>query len=461
MILIRLMTKIKIMKTKSSFLFQSIFFPAMITIAQNQTFTTVPIQKIFAHNMSEIQCYYHDKPYTEINGDQSKVEIKNNELHASDAKIIVKTNLSNVNFFQSSNASGIYINSPLTNNNIILKSIEASNINAIVQNNKVTCITHDAASIQLSGNADSLIIDANNASSVKTQNLIANHVKIKIDNASAVSVFPDSTITGKVNTASSLKIYGNPKIINIEKLSHTSEIKYKNKLQPDSSSKEKKHDSKWYYKWKESSKYKSWQGIAFGLNGYLNQNNSIPLLPKDNYLQLDYAQSLNFQASISQINFYLYKKNIAIATGLGFEWKRFAFDQNVNLNPDSSFTYGIIDTTKIFTYKRNLLKASYLQLPLLLEFHFGKSNMINIDLGIIGQVKLSSKTRQIREKDNFKYDITRIDSYNLNPFLLKYHFSIGINYFSIYAEYSFTPLFQNNKGTLLYPFNIGIRWNIF
>ncbi|GIV29727.1 MAG: hypothetical protein KatS3mg028_0793 [Bacteroidia bacterium] len=102
-----------------------------------------------------------------------------------------------------------------------------------------------------------------------------------------------------------------------------------------------------------------------------------------------------------------------------------------------------------------------MRIPLLLEFHFGKHHKFNVDIGVVGQLKLTSKVRQIREKNNFIYDITRKDSYNLNPFLVKYHFSIGINTFSLFAEYAFTPLFQNGKGPLLYPFNIGLRWNLF
>ncbi|MEW6772482.1 MAG: DUF2807 domain-containing protein [Bacteroidota bacterium] len=435
---------------------------SIITISTHlsiaQTFTIQPISRIKTLGTAKLTYYYHDKPFTEITADSSNIKVTNNTLIVKNVSAIIKSNNTKIHEIILDGASSVKVFCTIDNDNLLVEADGASDIETSVKSRRIICKSRGSSDIILNGNTDTLITKADGSSSQKLKNLVANVVILDADGASDISVFPQQSINGHIDGVSDVKLFGQPSTVNIEKLNSTASLKRKN-FNDSSASKNK--SKSWRFKWSESDRNKSWQGIAFGINGYLSSQNDIQLPTNENYLALNYSQSFNFQWNFTQHNIYLYKKNIALVTGLGIEWKRFAFDNNVHLNPDSSFTYGVIDSTKTFVYKRNLLKASYVQIPLLLEFHIGKKNKLNIDAGIIGEWKLTSRTRQILEKDNYRHDIVRKDSYNLNPFLFKYHFSIGINTLSLYAEYTFTPLFQNNKGATLYPFNIGLLWNLY
>ncbi|GIV29725.1 MAG: hypothetical protein KatS3mg028_0791 [Bacteroidia bacterium] len=353
-------------------LFQKTFLPSLLAInalfhAQTHTFTTTAfIRKINATGNSDVQYFFHHYPYTEISGDTAKIQLKNDEIWINNASVVIKSNHKDIQLVQASGTSKIQLHSVIESDRIILSSRGASGIRALVQSRTGICTAEGMSDVAISGHTDSLIVRSYGSSSVKAKHLCSKYIKVNLEGTSDAFVFPDSSISGSINGLSKLVIYGNPKVINIEKTSNLAEIKHKNFssseyiTSPDSSKK-----NKWkFYRKKYSFSNKSWEGISFGINGYLSPDNQLTLPGSLAFMQLNYSQSLNFQLNLPQTNIYLYKKNIAIATGFGFEWKRFSFDNTINLNPDTTFTYAVIDTTKVFNYKRNLLKAAYLQMQI-------------------------------------------------------------------------------------------------
>ncbi|MCZ8285345.1 MAG: hypothetical protein O9353_07790, partial [Bacteroidia bacterium] len=61
------------------------------------------------------------------------------------------------------------------------------------------------------------------------------------------------------------------------------------------------------------------------------------------------------------------------------------------------------------------------------------------------------------EDDGLDLKLVRKDSYNMNPFRLNAHASVGYRNFTLYADYALTPLFENGKGPELYPFTFGVK----
>ena len=73
------------------------------------------------------------------------------------------------------------------------------------------------------------------------------------------------------------------------------------------------------------------------------------------------------------------------------------------------------------------------------------------------EAPLSSRTRQIGTRNSEDIKIIRKDDYNLNPFRVNAHASIGYHNFTLYADYALTPLFENGKDPELYPFTSVVK----
>jgi hypothetical protein len=176
-------------------------------------------------------------------------------------------------------------------------------------------------------------------------------------------------------------------------------------------------------------------------------------------MDLNYARSFNFQFNMIERQFNIVKNNFKIVTGFGFDYHSYDLSNKVTLNPDSSFTGGFIDSTNNFSYKKNRLRNTYLQVPLLLEFNTSNDpdKTFHLAFGVIGQFLISSRTKQVYENEKYEFKKERKDSYNMNPFSAKAHVNMGYRGFTVYGEYSLTSLFQSGKGPELYPFTVGIR----
>jgi hypothetical protein len=113
----------------------------------------------------------------------------------------------------------------------------------------------------------------------------------------------------------------------------------------------------------------------------------------------------------------------------------------------------------VFSYKKNRLKSTFVNVPLLVEFNTNKNpdKAFHIAVGVIGGYKLGSRTRQILKNNGDEIRIIRKDNYNINPFRVNAHASIGYKNFTVFADYALTPLFENGKGPELYPFTIGVK----
>lgn len=178
-----------------------------------------------------------------------------------------------------------------------------------------------------------------------------------------------------------------------------------------------------------------------------------------NYLGLNYSRSINYQLNLFQHNFHIYKNYVNLITGFGIEWRRYMLDNNTTLNPDSSFTWGVIDNSNTYSYNKNLLRSTLLQVPLIFDFNTNKnpSKSFHVSLGAIGQFMVGNRTIQELGLSGDKFTKSRKDTYNMNPVSVKAHASIGYSKITAFAEYNLTQLFLNGKGPQVNPFVIGVR----
>ncbi len=200
----------------------------------------------------------------------------------------------------------------------------------------------------------------------------------------------------------------------------------------------------------------NWGGVDFGVNVLTNENFGTSF--KDNkYWENDPSNSFNFNLNLFSRKHYIYQNNIGVVTGLGFNFNQFAFKNNYIIKSTVDSVYAQIDT--VFNYSRNKLTAAYFQVPLLLEFSSDDNNKY-ISAGLIGGLRISSKTKREGEFSNKNFHETTKGIYNLNSFKLDATVRVGVGNVGLFATYALIPLFESGKTVPVHPFTFGaiLHW---
>lgn len=212
---------------------------------------------------------------------------------------------------------------------------------------------------------------------------------------------------------------------------------------PNPGSAPKKHKVKTIYK-----------GFEIGMNSYMAKPFDT-FSPRNNQLEPDYGRSIQLNLNPLEYSLKIYKNYVALTTGLGFTFNRYMFDKNFSLVADAD-TFGVIPGT--VSYSKNMLKASYMSVPLMLQFntHQKNSKSFHFAFGVVQSLKLGSRTKQVWNVSNSKQKDINKDDFNLNPFRTVATIRAGYGNFNLFAEYGLTTLFRSNRGPELYPFSVGI-----
>lgn len=389
---------------------------------------------------------------------QAVVYIKNNTLKgveasgASDFKTLNQVKTDSINL----NASG------------------ASSIKLNLEANSINCFEVGASNVNLEGTTNHLAANVSGAANLKAYKLVTKVAVIDASGAASVKVNVTEKLNSSASGASDIKIKGDPKELNAEATSAANISKSKETAK----NKEPESCDTTFYNWKHKKimvyscpdddyhrstnakqGFKHWAGFSMASNGYFTPQGSTSMPNEFKYMELDYGKSFNYQFNLIENQLNLVGNRLKLITGFGFDYHSYQLANKTTLNPDSSYTYGTIDSTDKFAYKKNRLRNTYIQVPLLLEYNSSNNpgKTFHIAAGVVGQYIISSRTKQIVTYDNAEVTNERKDSYNFSPWACKAHVNFGYANWTFFAEYNLTPLFQSGKGPELYPFTAGLR----
>jgi len=203
-----------------------------------------------------------------------------------------------------------------------------------------------------------------------------------------------------------------------------------------------------------------WAGLEFGMNIFPKVDYSLysrinTVVPAD-FMDLNPGKSLTVNLNFAEYAFRNEKNNFALVTGLGFSFMDYTFDQPLTLVKSGN---GVVIPVELSTdgLKKSKLNVTYLTAPLMLEIKTplkfdGKK--LYLAGGVIGGLYLGSHT-----KIKYKGDKEKSRSnFSINPFKYDVTGRIGFGDFCVFANYSMTSLFKNNKGPELYPLTIGFSF---
>ncbi|MEQ8625288.1 MAG: outer membrane beta-barrel protein [Vicingaceae bacterium] len=206
----------------------------------------------------------------------------------------------------------------------------------------------------------------------------------------------------------------------------------------------------------EKQRWNHYVGVDFGINGLLSEKKSVDLPEEARFMDLDYARSVSISLNFFEHYIPIAKEKFGISTGLGFEFNKYALDRDYTILANKDSTFGFQDSSIVLS--KNLFKSEVLNWPIMLETNLGKDAKHSFHVAVGGMLsyRLGAKTKQIFTQDNKEYKVKNRTDYNTNPFLFSLVARVGYGGFTIFANYSLTPMFENNKGPELYPFTVGV-----
>jgi hypothetical protein len=210
-------------------------------------------------------------------------------------------------------------------------------------------------------------------------------------------------------------------------------------------------------------KGKDWATLQMdiGMNGYTTPDYQLSLPASQALMEIDYARSRSFGLTVVGLRgANLIRNRLYLNSGLGINWNSYSFKNNITISPSNDSTVFAADT--ILEYNKYKLRATYLEVPLMLGFRIGKiENPLGIQIGVIGGFKINSLLKQTYTLDGVDYKGKVKDDFNINPFRFDAVARITYGNVGFFARYSLTTVFEENKAPDLYPFSVGISFGEF
>ena len=176
------------------------------------------------------------------------------------------------------------------------------------------------------------------------------------------------------------------------------------------------------------------------------------------WLNTEEIRSLHWSINFHQEKIRLYRDYVGILTGVGLTYNSYGIKTNARVrhNNDSTFAEMIPDSA--FRFSKNKLRATYLRVPVMLEFNTSNdpSRTVHLAVGAIGGLRIGSITKQHYEIDGQNFRDRVKSDFNLNTFTLDAAVRLGYRNFTIWANYGLTPLFEKGRGPEVYPLAVGL-----
>mgnify|MGYP006085559123 FL=1 len=202
-----------------------------------------------------------------------------------------------------------------------------------------------------------------------------------------------------------------------------------------------------------------WAGVDLGFTVLMNENFNTDFATTP-YWKNDPARSTVWNLNLLEHKFNFGTPFVGLTTGVGFSFTSVAFRDGYIINSSADSLFAVLDTVN--TYSKNKLKASYLTIPLLLEFNTNTNSDKNFYLaaGVVGGVRMTSKIKRNGEfADGKEFEEREKGTYSLSPFKLDAALRMGYGSFGVFANYSLLPLFESGKTVEVYPLTFGLSLN--
>ncbi|HZL12105.1 MAG TPA: hypothetical protein VFC65_19140 [Prolixibacteraceae bacterium] len=204
-----------------------------------------------------------------------------------------------------------------------------------------------------------------------------------------------------------------------------------------------------------------WSGIELGFNGFAQADYSMYPADENNFLRNDMILSNSLIINLLQYSRGLQKNrnNIGLITGLGLSLQSYRLDKNTTILVDqNSKVYP--ENQYLDSNQKSKFSSVYLEVPLLIEFQIpikNKQNRMYFSTGIIGSKRLETHTKVKYRRDGKREKLKSPGDYSIRNYKVAGTIRLGYRWVNLFATYDIVPLFEANRGPVLYPFSVGVK----
>ena len=315
----------------------------------------------------------------------------------------------------------------------------------------------DSSSVQISGN-DVLFVGKNNDS---TRISMSDSVRvINKPEKTVVKIGKDEILVVEEDNDTTRIRFGNRGITIIEGPDGTT-IDL-NRFNKDTDVAVKKDKNQNFGDEKPALRFKpNWAGLEWGINNYVNSDFSMNLGSESSFMDLRSSRSWNFNINFLEYGIGLGTDKVGLVTGMGLEFNNYHFTGNNNIAINDEGVIGeylpAFAMDPSMDIRRTKFKTTYLVAPLLLEGQIPTgSGRVFISAGLIGGVKIGSKTKMVYEVNGTKQKENNRHDFNLSLFRYGFTARVGYKALKMFGTYYPSSLFIKDKGPELYPFSVGL-----
>jgi plastocyanin len=201
-------------------------------------------------------------------------------------------------------------------------------------------------------------------------------------------------------------------------------------------------------------------GIEFAFNNYSTDTWGRNDEPLEDWLDLNTTKSSSFNIVSPPVSLG-FSRRFGLVTALGINFNNYFFDNNNTIIVDEEGMVAPSYPEEGITYEKSKLATVYGTIPVMLEVQIpvNHNRTINLGAGMIGAIKFGSHTKTVYRDDEKQKDKNH-DDFNLN--LLRYGVTARAGYemFQVYGTCYLSPMFEENRGPVLYPYEVGIALTI-
>lgn len=204
-----------------------------------------------------------------------------------------------------------------------------------------------------------------------------------------------------------------------------------------------------------------WAGLDVGMNSFQNTDYSI-YQGEDNIdiFELIPGKSLSWNLNFMEFAFKNERKTFGLVTGMGISFNDYAFNLPVTVVKEQGFRMIVPNDYSVqnLSVKKSKLHVNYLTVPLLLEvktpLRMGGSRL-SLSAGAIGSLFIGAHTKT---KFNDGNKIKAESNFYINQWKYELTGRIHFGDFTVFANYSMTPLFETGHGPEIHPLTVGISF---
>lgn len=202
-----------------------------------------------------------------------------------------------------------------------------------------------------------------------------------------------------------------------------------------------------------------WNGIDLGVNGILSSNYDTRLGDEFGFLEPEYGSSRYIGFNFAAAKLRLVGDYVGLTTGLTFQIYNFKYSGDQSLVLGEELSAFPTDGRNV---RKSKLRASYLGLPLMLEFNTSliPRKSLHITAGVIGKVRIDNMYKEKYREDGSNFKTSVKGDLGFNRWGADAVVRLGYGWVTVFAQAGLLPLFDNNNTPDVHTFAAGIAFNI-